>query len=162
MAGRGPAPKDPSKRARTNKDVIPLRVVPIEPVAQPDLPEFEVEVRPKDGEPFMVPFKWPAATRDWWAQLDLHPLAREFIETDWSYLMDTALIHAAFWQGRIDVAAELRLREAKYGFTPEDRARLRIQFALATGAEVDASKKVTSSRDRFQGMRVEPDEIESA
>lgn len=165
MAGRGRPPKPPEKRARTNKDVIPLRVVEVQPVAQPDLPEFDVEVRPKDGEPFMVPFEWPAATRDWWTMLDLHPLSDEFIETDWSYLLDTARIHAAFWRGRLDAAGELRLREAKYGFTPEDRARLRIQFAQATEAEVDAAGKLhkaKSSRDRFQGMTVKPDEIESA
>lgn len=156
MAGRGPAPKDPRKRARTNKDVVPLRIVTVEPVAQPDLPEFDVEVRPKDDEPYMVEFVWPAATRDWWAMLDLHPLAREFIETDWSYLMDTAVIHAAFWKGKLDLAAEIRLREAKYGFTPEDRARLRIQFAEATSAEVDASgksEKHQSARDRAAGVR---------
>lgn len=153
MAGRGPAPKNPNKRARTNKDVIPLRVVEVEAVAQPDLPEFEVEIRPKDGESYMVPHVWPAATRDWWAMLDLHPLAREFIETDWSYLLDTALLHAAFWHGRLDMASELRLREAKYGFTPDDRARLRIQFAQAAGAEVETAAKVSSSRDRMQGIR---------
>ena len=131
-----------------------MRIVTVAAVAQPDLPEFEVEIRPKDGEPYMVPFVWPAATRGWWAQLDLHPLAGEFIETDWSYLMDTAMIHAAFWKGRLDQASELRLREAKYGFTPEDRLRLRIQFAEATGAEIDTAKKAKSSRERFSGMQV--------
>jgi len=152
MAGRGPTPKDPNKRARANKDIIPLRTVLVEPVLQPDLPEFDVEVRPKDGEPYMVPFVWPVATRGWWAQLGLHPLAGEFIETDWSYLMDTALIHAAFWRGRIEQASELRLREAKYGFTPEDRLRLRIQFAEVAGAEIETAKKVESSRSRMQGI----------
>lgn len=153
MAGMGPPPKDPAKRARRNKDVAQLRIVQIDPVAQPDLPEFDVEIK-RDGESVMVPFVWPAATRDWWAMLDLHPLAGEFIETDWSYLMDTARIHAAFWGGRLDTAGELRLREAKYGFTPEDRARLRIQFAQATDAEVTTAKKVQSSRSRFEGMTV--------
>lgn len=159
IAGRGPAPKDPSRRARSNKDVVSLRIVQVEAVAQPDLPEFDVEVK-LDGEPVMVPFVWPAATRGWWAMLDLHPLAGEFIETDWSYLMDTARIHAAFWLGRLDAAGELRLREAKYGFTPEDRARLRIQFAQATDAEVTTAAKVLSSRTRFKGMTVS-DELEA-
>lgn len=151
MAGRGPAPKDPAKRARANKDVVPLRVVEIEPAQKPDLPEFEVEVK-VDGEPVMVPFAWPAATRDWWSMLDYHPLKGEFTELDWSYLLDTARIHAAFWAGSMTQAAELRLREAKYGFTPEDRARLRLQFAQATTAEVDAGTKVVSSRDRMRGV----------
>ncbi|MGO2112869.1 MAG: hypothetical protein ACTH31_14790, partial [Pseudoclavibacter sp.] len=112
---------------------------------------FEVEVK-VDGEPVMVPFAWPAATRDWWSMLDYHPLKGEFTELDWSYLLDTARIHAAFWGGSMTQAAELRLREAKYGFTPEDRARLRLQFAQATTAEVDAGTKVVSSRDRMRGV----------
>lgn len=155
MAGVGPAPKDPSKRARRNKDVVELRVVEVSPAAKPDLPEFDVEVK-RDGEQVMVPFQWPAATRDWWATLDAHPLKGEFTELDWSYLMDTARIHAAFWMGRLDAAGELRLREAKYGFTPEDRARLRLQFAQATGAEADTAGKVAkavSARERMQGIR---------
>ena len=131
MAGNGPPPKNPSARARRNKEVVQLRVVQAVSAPKPDLPEFEVEVK-RDGEPVMVPFVWPAATRDWWSMLDSHPLAPEFTEMDWSYLLDTALIHASFWKGSLDRAAELRLREAKYGFTPDDRARLRITFAQAT------------------------------
>lgn len=150
MAGRGPAPKAPSKRARTNKDPIPLRVVEVERAVQPVLPEFDVQVS-VEGELVSQSFEWPQATRDWWAMLGEHPLAFEFIETDWAYLMDTARLHAAFWQGDLKHAAELRLREAKYGFTPEDRARLRLQFAQATGAEEDTKRKVSgvSSRDRY-------------
>jgi hypothetical protein len=152
MAGRGPAPKDPSKRARRNADVVALRVVEVVPAGRPDLPEFDVELK-VDGEAVMVPFVWPAATRDWWGMLEHHPLKGEFTELDWSYLLDTALLHARFWQGKIDIASELRLREAKYGFTPEDRARLRIQFAQAAEAEVDASRKVETARDRMRGIR---------
>lgn len=155
MAGRGPAPKDPNKRARANKDVIPLRVVQVRPVEQPDLPSFTIVVS-NDDELVTQEFEWPAMTRDWWSMLTLHPLAAEFIETDWSYLMETARLHAEFWMGKMSLAAELRLREAKYGFTPEDRARLRIQFAEATGAEVETAGKVEkalSSRDRARGVR---------
>lgn len=134
MAGRGPAPKDPSKRVRRNKDVVPLRVVEVEPAEKPELPEFSVQIE-SDGELSYEKFEWPEATREWWDALDLHPLAHEFIETDWSYLLDTARLHAAFWQGDLKLAPELRLREAKYGFTPEDRLRLRIQFAQAAEGE---------------------------
>lgn len=35
MAGRGPGPKDPSRRARTNKDPIQLGVIHADPVEQP-------------------------------------------------------------------------------------------------------------------------------
>jgi len=159
MAGRGPAPKDPSKRARTNKDVIQLRVVEVQPVEQPELPSFSIMVT-VDEQLVTQEFEWPAMTQDWWAMLAHHPLAKEFIETDWSYLMETARLHAEFWMGKLSLAAELRLREAKYGFTPEDRARLRIQFAQATEAEVSVASKVRSSRERFGSISL-PDELEA-
>ena len=151
MAGRGPAPKDPNARARRNKDVVPLRVVEVEPAVKPDLPEFSVQVE-VDGELTSQRFEWPEATRQWWAALDLHPLQHEFIDTDWSYLLDTARLHAAFWLGDLKLGPELRLREAKYGFTPEDRLRLRIQFAQTAEAEDRVERRRgagESARERF-------------
>ena len=137
MAGRGPAPKDPQRRARTNADPIPLRVLPRAVVAQPDLPE----VMP-DGEP------WPAQTVAWWRMWGESPLSADFTSTDWSVLLDTAALHGAFWSGDAKVAGELRLRVAKFGATPEDRARLRITFAAADDAEEKRERRVPSARDR--------------
>lgn len=154
MAGRGPAPKDPSRRARRNADVVPLRVVEIEPAPKPMLPPLIEEMK-VDKAVVRVPGEWPEPTLLWWRMLDLHPLKGEFTELDWSYLLDTARIHAAFWNGDLKVASELRLREAKYGFTPEDRARLRIQFAQATEAEYDTARKVDLSLSRFDEYTVE-------
>jgi len=45
--------------------------------------------------------------------------------------MMTAYIHAEFVSGNFDRAAELRIRMAKFGATPEDMARLRIVLAEA-------------------------------
>ena len=130
MAGHGPPPKDPSKRARSNSDPIPLRVIHAAPVVQPVLPTFEVE---NDG--VLTEFAWPARTVEWWRMWADSPLSAEFTSTDWSELLDTALLHARFWSGDIKVASELRLRVAKFGATPEDRARLRITFAAADEAD---------------------------
>lgn len=161
MPGRGPAPKDPSKRARRNADVVQLRVVEAVAAPKPDLPEFEVETT-VDGESVMVPFVWPTATRGWWAMLDAHPLKDEFTDLDWSYLLDTALLHAQYWRGQTKHAGELRLREAKYGFTPEDRLRLRLQFAQTASAEVDTARKVSKARSPFEGLRaVDADALEA-
>ena len=124
MAGRGPAPKAPERRARRNVDPVPLRVIQAEPVRQPELPEAT-----PDGEP------WPEITREWWAMWGRSPLMAEATETDWSELRDAAVLHARLWSGVASVAAELRLRVAKFGATPEDRARLRIQFAQADEAD---------------------------
>lgn len=113
MAGRGPAPKDPSRRHRRHTDPIPTTVVSDDDeVRGPELPEG---------------IDWPAPTRAWWDTWRRSPQAQTLTATDWDFLTDTALLHARFWSGDEKVAAELRLRVAKFGATPEDRARLRMQ-----------------------------------
>lgn len=136
MAGRGPAPKDPRKRQRRNSDPSALRVIVAEPVAQPELPALLI----RDGGE-LVPIDWPDVTREWWQMWCDSPLSSEFTATDWSELRDTARLHALYWLGSTAVAAELRLRVAKFGATPEDRARLRIQFAQADEAEEKRARK---------------------
>lgn len=116
MAGMGPPPKANGRRARRNKDTIETTVVRFEPAEQPELPND-------------IP--WPDATVRWWKLWGESPLADNFGTTDWDFLLDTALLHAQYWTGDTSKAAEIRLRVAKFGATPEDRARLRIQFADA-------------------------------
>lgn len=129
MAGIGPRPKNPDQLvghgAAKSRDAV-LKVIPVQPVEQPPLPEVTIE-----GEPF----EWPEITRQWWSMWASSPLSKDFTDTDWSELRDTAMLHARFWAGDHKVAAELRLRVAKFGATPEDRARLRIQFATAEHVE---------------------------
>ena len=111
MAGRGPAPKDPAERRRRNEPE-PLTIVEADGQAHgPELPDT---------------YDWPAATLAWWETWRTAPQASTFTDTDWSFLVDTAVLHAEFWLGDRSVAAELRLRAAKFGATPEDRARLKI------------------------------------
>lgn len=130
MAGRGPAPKDPSVRARRNKPPAAERIIEVTPDEQPQLPELM-----PSGDP------WPAQTVSWWQMWAKSPLSSHFTSTDWSELLDTAVLHGAYWSGSISVAAELRQRVAKFGATPEDRARLRIQFAVADKSEAEAAAK---------------------
>jgi hypothetical protein len=80
-------------------------------------------------------------------------LADTFTENDWSALLDTATLHARFWRGEVSVAPELRLREAKFGATPEDRARLRIQWANAD--EADAKRPApTMPEELYADLKV--------
>lgn len=135
MAGMGPPPKANGRKVRRNQDTIAATVVRFEPAEQPELPEE-------------IP--WPPQTLRWWEMWGASPLSENFGSTDWDFLLDTALLHAHFWGGDTSKSAELRLRVAKFGATPEDRARLRIQFAEAderTGAE--PQQKKSSSRERF-------------
>lgn len=114
MAGRGPAPKDPAERRRRNKPAAPATVlVSDDEVRGPELP---------------AGYDWPAPTREWWETWRSSPQATTFTDTDWGFLLDTALLHAELWAGNAGAASELRLRVAKFGATPEDRARLRMSI----------------------------------
>lgn len=143
MAGRGPAPKDPSRRARANKDPIGQTVLRFEQAEPPDLPTFHIE---KDGD--LVEYRWPQRTQDWWEMWKSSPQAEHFSSTDWDFLLDTAVVHARLWSGEMSAAGELRLRVAKFGATPEDRARLRMQFAQADEADSKRPEGGRSARER--------------
>ena len=142
MAGKGALPKPDHKRARGNKGKSPMRIVYAEPVPQPSLPE----VMP-NGEP------WPVRTVEWWAMWGDDPLAAEFRATDWSELMDTAVVHAEVWSGNTKLANELRLRTQMFGATAEARARLRIQFAAADRADARRERR-ESARQRYAGLKL--------
>jgi hypothetical protein len=113
MAGRGPAPKGTRSRpSDQRRDEAALTVIdPDDEVRGPELPDS---------------FDWPAETRHWWETWRRAAQAQTFTDTDWSFLLDTAVMHAEFWMGNRALAPELRLRVAKFGATPEDRARLRM------------------------------------
>lgn len=143
MAGRGPAPQ--ARRARTNADPVAATVLPLVKAKQPALPNFTVSYFDEESGKFRSQkFAWPAQTRTWWKMWADSSLSKDFTATDWSELLDTARLHAAYWSGELKLAGELRLRVAKFGATPEDRARLRIQFAAADEAE----KKSAPSGER--------------
>jgi hypothetical protein len=111
MAGIGPAPKGAAQRRRRNK-AAPVMVLTADgKVRGPELPDD---------------FEWPDVTREWWETWRTSAQAARFTGTDWSFRIETAVLHADFWLGDLSVAGELRLREAKLGATPADRARLRI------------------------------------
>lgn len=131
---RGPAPKDPRKRARQNKDAREFKYVQVRAVGQPDLPDVEIGEDPETELPIYM--QWPEVTRDWWDRWGRSPMAESFTEDDWDELRISAFLHAQFWRtGDIKAAAELRQRTAKFGATPEDRARLRVQYVMADDAE---------------------------
>lgn len=137
MAGRGPAPKQPGTRARRNK-TPEVRVLQAKNARQPQLPKIRG-------------LTWPAQTRAWWKRWGDSPLSDEFGDTDWGFLLDTAVLHAQYWQGNLGVAGELRLREAKFGATPEDRLRLRITYEQADEAEDKGQKRRAATKKSGTG-----------
>ena len=146
MAGRGPAPRPGSRRFYQRE--IDVVVAKDGKRRGPTLPRF-TPLKGADGAP--VP--WHPQTRKWWDSWRRSPQAlRMQSEPDWAYLLETAVIHHQFWMGRMDLAGELRLREAKFGPTPADRAMLRVEIADGNAAAVQDSAEpagnVASIEDR--------------
>jgi hypothetical protein len=129
MAGRGPAPKDPNKRARKNSDPIPLRVVHADPAKQPELADILGEINPLTDAP------WHSATLRFWQYLSEFPTTANLQSAQWASLARAMMIDDAMVSGETKLAAESRLRLAKYGIDPDDLARLRIQIVQADEAE---------------------------
>lgn len=155
MAGRGPAPKDPAKRRRRNGAGEELTtLVPDDELRGPELPDGVLGVNTTTGELY----DWHPMTVAWWQTWRESPQASTFTATDWSFLLDTALMHNSMWdKGQWTLAAEVRLRAAKFGATPEDRARLKLKVddpTPAPHAHVQRPGNVSdinSRRDRLTG-----------
>ncbi|WP_208092421.1 hypothetical protein [Blastococcus xanthinilyticus] len=98
---------------------------------------------------------WHPRTRAWWRDWKSWPLAHTFTASDWSFLLDTALMHHRMWsEGEMKWAAEIRLRVAKYGSTPEDRQRLRIQFTdPGEDGAADSGRPGEGARHRYGHLR---------
>lgn len=128
---RGPAPKPPGTRSRARNEGQTFRVVDVVAVPQPLLPE---DVLP-DGE------QWSPATRRWWSAWGESPLTEGWDAVVWGELLVAALLHhRAVTTGSSAAATELRLRVAKLGATPDDRARLRIVTADADRRDEQQAK----------------------
>jgi hypothetical protein len=123
----------------------PFRLVQSKPAPQPKLPG--------------AVSRWPAETVKWWTMWGASPLAADFTEIDWSELLLAARLHAVVWSNdvapstQLSAAAELRQRVAKFGATPADRQRLRIQFAVADIEEDRAEARREAKRGGTRSRR---------
>ncbi|MGW6855788.1 phage terminase small subunit [Streptomyces xanthophaeus] len=148
MAGRGPAPKDPSKRRRRNASEPETVITPDDEMRGPELP---AGVLGEDEDTGLM-IEWHPMTQLWWDSWRTSAQAQTFVATDWLFLIDTALMHHTMWaKGRWEFASEVRLRAAKFGATPEDRARLKMKVddpANAPQRPVQASGNVSDINSR--------------
>lgn len=109
-----------------------LKVAPDDSVRGPELPPE---------------FAWCSRTREWWETWRHSPQAQVMTDTDWESMLETAALHHVFWEGDTSVAAELRLRVAKFGATLEDRMRLKLQID-APGAPAASGARREATADR--------------
>ena len=110
-------------KRRRNKDAIEKRTLEVDDELRG--PVLPADVLPQGED-------WHPRTVAWWDTWRRSAQAQEFTDTDWDFLLDTALMHHTMWaKARWEFAAELRLRAAKFGATPEDRMRLRLTVQTA-------------------------------
>lgn len=127
MAGRGPAPKESRQRADKTVKRESLRN---DEVLGPELPDpVYLPVYYKEHAEDDVP-RWHPLTVRWWENWRRSPQAVKLLtDPDWDFLLDTAVAHHVSWcTGKFDMLGELRIRVAKYGATPEDRLRLKVEI----------------------------------
>lgn len=139
MAGRGPAGKGVRSRDRDTPEFA--EVVDDGVLHGPELPA--------EGGP------WHPMTLAWWDSLRRFPAMASEPDVGWAFLFDTAFLHSLMWSDEeVKLAAEIRLRVAKFGVTPEDRMRLKIKVLSPSDVPADAAAAagvtdIASRRDRL-------------
>jgi hypothetical protein len=88
----------------------------------------------KNGEVVVVPVE--DRTRDWWRAISSMPHCILWIDADWAFALDTAMVHASSVYGSVTAAAELRQRERILGSTLDARRDLRLKYVDDSGEEV--------------------------
>lgn len=146
MAGRGRAPSGQRQRERDNKETRKVTRTkslhgPLLPKAKDVLP---MPVDPETGEVIQIDLEWHPMTRKWWDSMRRSPLTVDIGDEGWTFLLDTALLHHKAWSGEVKLMAEVRLRAAKFGVTPEDRARLGIEV---TAPEVKKTARTVKAEE---------------
>lgn len=139
MAGKGPPPKESSRRVRRNKAATPARAprtarrrgsIPGLPIR----PCFCVERKPKSGVCRECKgtkiLAWHNLTVIWWRQVWTSPFASNYLEMDQQALINIAeLQDAVNWNARdMKAQTELRLQRNAFGLTPLSRRGLQWEI----------------------------------
>lgn len=146
MAG---PPPNPNAARRNNKGASKMIAAPTA-LAGFELPDPLEFLPPYNNQPQT---RWHPATVRMWKAWRSSPQAMLMVtEPDWSFFLDTAMMHHQMWvSGNFERAAEVRMRQVKFGVTPEDRARLRVEVELEAerypAGQVGGGGNVTSFDD---------------
>lgn len=130
----GPAPKDPSVRARRNRTSTASTLKLVHDVAEPSLPTR----------------LWHEQTRAWWRDIWASPMAPEFLKADLHGLFALALLVDDLWRTedpkmRKELAAEIRQQRQAFGLTPLDRRRLQWTIEQAEEAQDRGARRRTAT-----------------
>ena len=90
--------------------------------------------------------EWHEQTVAWWKRVWASPMADHFIPADIDGLVRLAYLVEDFNRGKHELAAEIRLQEARFGLSPGDRKRL--GWAVTPPESVKRAKEPTSRAPR--------------
>lgn len=136
----GPQPKNPSTRARRNKQSTAATLKADAAIVAPELP---------DG------FGWHSLTLEWWRDVWASPMAPEYDDSDRHGLFMLAMVVNDFWTAesptsRKEAAAEIRLQAQRFGLSPMDRRRLQWEIERTDEAQAKGDRR------RSAGERKQP------
>lgn len=132
ISGAKPSGRPTVNRNKPTYEWTTLPAVPYDG-PKPELPTFR-QVMVKNGEVVVVPIE--DRTREWWQAVSAMPHCSLWIESDWQFALDTAMVHASAVYGSVTAAAELRQREKVLGTTVDARRDLRIRYVDEQNQEV--------------------------
>ena len=123
----GPPPKPAHLRQRTNKKSTHATLeMPISPKIPP-IPNPDQRT-------------WHRLTKVAWGHAWRSPMASQWLETDVDALGRLAVLWDTFYtDGGIQVMAEIRLQEQRFGLSPLDRSRL--QWEVNRGEEAERRRE---------------------
>lgn len=95
---------------------------------------------------------WHPQTRLWWDMWRRHEIAPFLEDSDWSVLLNTAVLHSEFWFGTlpptqmVSYHAEMRRVTSMFGATVEDRLKLRMKFVDSEEGTPEKTKDGTPKK----------------
>ncbi len=127
----GPAPTDPSVRARRNKASTRSTLSADHDIETPPLPEG---------------IAWHSLTQQWWDDIWSSPMAPEYIHADINGLFRVAMLYNDFWlaethKERAEIQVRLEKADADYGTNPMARRRLEWQIEATEDSKAKGKKR---------------------
>ena len=127
---KGPTPKNPATRRRTNRVSTARTLAPAPAAKVPALPAGR---------------EWNELTLAWWRDVWASPMVSEFLDADAHGLLLLADLIDRYWrEPSQSLAAEIRQHRQEFGLTPI--ARRRLQWEVARAEDATARKRPAKRR----------------
>lgn len=145
----GPAPKDPSTRARRNKTSTASVIASNPELVAPALP---------------AGFDWHPMTERWWNDIWASPMAPEYVDADHHGMFRVAMLVNDFWtadsaKSRAEVQIRLEKADADFGTNPMARRRLQWEVERAEDAQAAGKSRRAKAAPAASGPVVDPRSI---